>query len=248
MSMAGRFADKVAVVTGGASGIGLATARRLASEGAKVAVADLHGDAADRAAATLLTDGAPDALGLACDVSDEAAVEAAVAATLARFGRLDVVINNAGAMLFKPLAEFTGQDWFRILGVDLMGAVHFTRQAFLHMKGGAVVNLSSVHAERTSPLVAPYAAAKAAILSLTRSAAIEGAAKGIRVNAVVPGAIDTPMLWDNPNVKSGVEKISKSDVGRAEDVAAAIAYLASDDATFITGTSLAVDGGRLGRL
>ena len=248
MSTTGRFAGRVAVVTGGASGIGLATARRLASEGAKVVIADLHGDAADRAAATLLANGAPDSLGLACDVSDEAGVEAAVAATLARFGRLDIVVNNAGMMLFKPLEEFTGQDWSRILGVDLMGAVHFTRQAFLHMKGGAVVNLSSVHAERTSPLVAPYAAAKAAVLSLTRSAAIEGAAKGIRVNAVVPGAIDTPMLWDNPNVKSGVEKIDKSDVGRAEDVAAAIAYLASDDATFITGTSLAVDGGRLGRL
>lgn len=248
MSTPGRFAGKVAVVTGGASGIGLATARRLASEGAKVAIVDLRGDAADRAGAALLADGAPDALGLACDVSDEAGVEAAVAATLARFGRLDVVVNNAGMMLFKPLEEFTGQDWGRILGVDLMGAVHFTRQAFLHMKGGAVVNLSSVHAERTSPLVAPYAAAKAAILSLTRSAAIEGAAKGIRVNAVVPGAIDTPMLWDNPNVTSGAEKIDRSDVGRAEDVAAAIAYLASDDAAFITGTSLAVDGGRLGRL
>jgi NAD(P)-dependent dehydrogenase (short-subunit alcohol dehydrogenase family) len=116
------------------------------------------------------------------------------------------------------------------------------------MRAGAIVNLSSVHAERTSPLVAPYAAAKAALLSLTRSAAIEGAPKGIRVNAVVPGAIDTPMLWDNPNVRSGAEKLDKNDVGQAANVAAAIAYLASDDATFITGAALAVDGGRLGRL
>lgn len=247
-TIAGRFKDRVAIVTGGANGIGLATATRLAAEGAAIVIADLHFEASETAAAALAVEGGAGALGLACDVSDEAQVEAAVQATLERFGRLDVVVNNAGMMLFRPLQDFTGADWSRILGVDLMGAVHFTRQAFLHMKGGAIVNLSSVHAERTSALVAPYAAAKAAILSLTRSAAIEGAAKGIRVNAIMPGAIDTPMLWDNPNVKSGAEKIDPSDVGRAENVAAAIAYLASDDAAFVTGAALAVDGGRLGRL
>lgn len=248
MVSAGRFADKVAVVTGGASGIGFATAARLGAEGARVVVADLNRDSSEAAAKKLKGLGAPDPLGLECDVSVESNVEAAVATTLSRFGRLDVVINNAGMMLFKPLEQLTGADWSHVLGVDLFGAVHFTRQAFLVMKGGSIVNVSSVHAERTSPLVAPYAAAKAAILSLTRSAAIEGAAKCIRVNAVVPGAIDTPMLWDNPNVKSGAEKFDPAEVGRAEDVAAAIAYLASDDARFITGAGLRVDGGRLGRL
>lgn len=240
-----RFADKVAIVTGGAGGIGLATSRRLAREGARVVVADLKAEAAEAAAAGL---GAPDALGLACDVSAEDQVEAAVAATMARFGRLDVVVNNAGMMLFKPIADMTGAEWLHVLGIDLMGAVHFTRAAFRHMRGGAIVNVSSVHAERTSPLVAPYAAAKAATLSLTRSAAIEGGPLGIRVNAVMPGAIDTPMLWDNPNVKSGAEKFEPADVGQADQVAAAIAYLASTDAGFITGAALAVDGGRLGRL
>jgi NAD(P)-dependent dehydrogenase (short-subunit alcohol dehydrogenase family) len=249
MVSAGRFTEKVAIVTGGASGIGFATATRLGAEGARVVVADLDGKASEAAATKLKELGAPDPLGVACDVSVESNVEATIAATLARFGRLDVVINNAGMMLFKPLEQLTGADWGHVLGVDLFGAVHFTGQAFLAMKGGgAIVNVSSVHAERTSPLVAPYAAAKAAILSLTRSAAIEGAAKGIRVNAVVPGAIDTPMLWDNPNVKSGAEKFDKAEVGRAEDVAAAIAYLASDDARFVTGAALRVDGGRLGRL
>jgi NAD(P)-dependent dehydrogenase (short-subunit alcohol dehydrogenase family) len=248
MVSAGRFTDKVAIVTGGASGIGFATATRLGAEGARVVVADLHGKASEAAATKLKELGAPDPLGLTCDVSVESSVEATIATTLARFGRLDVVINNAGMMLFKPLEQLTGADWGDVLGVDLFGAVHFTRQAFLKMEGGSIVNVSSVHAERTSPLVAPYAAAKAAILSLTRSAAIEGAAKGIRVNAVVPGAIDTPMLWDNPNVKSGAEKFDKGEVGRAEDVAAAIAYLASDDARFVTGAALRVDGGRLGRL
>jgi NAD(P)-dependent dehydrogenase (short-subunit alcohol dehydrogenase family) len=136
-----------------------------------------------------------------------------------------------------------------VLGVDFMGSVHFTKQAFLHMKNcGAIVNVASIHALVTSPLVAPYAAAKAATLSLTRSASIEGREKGIRANVVLPGAIDTGMLWDNPNVKSGAEKIDPKDVGKPEDVAAAVAFLASDDAAFITGTALRVDGGRLDRL
>jgi NAD(P)-dependent dehydrogenase (short-subunit alcohol dehydrogenase family) len=114
--------------------------------------------------------------------------------------------------------------------------------------GGSVVNVSSIHAVETTPFVTSYAAAKAALLSLTRSAAIEGKEKGIRVNAVLPGAIDTPMLWENPNIKSGLEVIQQSDVGKAEDIAAAIAYLASDDAKFVQGTMLRVDGGRLARL
>jgi NAD(P)-dependent dehydrogenase (short-subunit alcohol dehydrogenase family) len=115
-------------------------------------------------------------------------------------------------------------------------------------RGGAIVNVSSVHAVETEPLVAPYAAAKAALLSLTRSAALEGKAKGIRVNAVLPGAVDTPMLWDNPNVKSGVEVIDKADVGAPEDIAGAIAFLLADEARFVDGTSLRVDGARLARL
>jgi NAD(P)-dependent dehydrogenase (short-subunit alcohol dehydrogenase family) len=115
-------------------------------------------------------------------------------------------------------------------------------------KGGAIVNVSSIHAERTEPLVAPYAAAKAALVSLTRSAALEAAAKQIRVNAILPGAVDTPMLWNNPDVKSGIEHINKSDVDKPEDLAAAIAFLVSNDAHFIQGAALRVDGGRLARL
>ena len=139
--------------------------------------------------------------------------------------------------------------WLRILNVDLLGTFYFTKQAFLHMKpGGAIVNVSSIHAIETSPLVAPYAAAKAAVLSLTRSSSLEGKAKGLRTNVVLPGAIDTPMLWENPNIKSGVEVINKADVGRPEDVAAVIAYLASDDAAFVLGAVVRVDGGRLDQL
>jgi NAD(P)-dependent dehydrogenase (short-subunit alcohol dehydrogenase family) len=160
-----------------------------------------------------------------------------------------VVVNNAGVMGFKPLVELTTEDWDRVLIVDLLGALYFIKHAFQCMeKRGAIVNVSSIHAIETEPLVAPYAAAKAALVSLTRSAAIEGEPKGIRVNAVLPGAVDTPMLWHNPNVKSGAEKIDRSMVGAPQDLAAAIAFLASDDARFIQGTALVVDGGRVDRL
>jgi len=240
------LSGKVVIITGGASGIGLATAMRFARDGARVLIADLHDDKA-RAAAAGLTGG--EAMGLRCDVSNEADVEATVNATLERWGRLDVVVNNAGLMIFRPLADVTAIDWQRILGVDLLGAFFFIRQAFRHMKpGGAIVNISSIHAVETTPLVAPYATAKAALLSLTRSAAIEGTPKGIRVNAVLPGAIDTPMLWDNPNVKSGAEQIDPAAVGKPQDVANVIAYLASDEAQFVQGASVRVDGGRLTRL
>ena len=244
-----RFQDKVALITGGASGIGLATAKRLASEGARIVVVDLKQENIDKALPEVKAAGAPDVWGCACDVSDEKRVETAVQGALARFERLDVVVNNAGLMQFKPLEELTGDDWLRVLNVDLLGTFYFTKQAFLHMKkGGAIVNVASIHAIETSPLVAPYAAAKAAVLSLTRSASLEGKPKGLRVNAVLPGAIDTPMLWENPNIKSGVEKIDRADVGRAEDVAATIAYLASDDAQFVQGAEVRVDGGRLDQL
>ncbi|MFP5260338.1 MAG: SDR family NAD(P)-dependent oxidoreductase [Blastocatellia bacterium] len=244
-----RFTDKVAIVTGAASGIGLETAKRLGAEGARIVIADLNGQKGLEAADQVRTAGAPDAWVRACDVSAEAQVEATVAGAFEHFGRLDVVVNNAGLMVFKPITELSGEDWQRILNVDLLGAFYFTKQAFLRMRpGGAIVNVSSIHAVETEPLVAPYAAAKAALLSLTRSSALEGKPKGIRVNAILPGAVDTPMLWDNPNVKSGEEKINRADVGRPEDVAAVIAYLASDDAGFVQGAAVRVDGGRLDRL
>jgi NAD(P)-dependent dehydrogenase (short-subunit alcohol dehydrogenase family) len=244
-----RLKDKVAIVTGGSSGIGLAAARRLGAEGARIVIASQNKERIEGAAERVRKEDGVEVLGLECDVSSEAQVRSVVDATFERFGRLDIVVNNAGMMLFKKLEEFTDADWQRVLGVDFMGAVHFTRQAFLRMTGGgSIVNVASVHAVMTSPLVAPYAAAKAAMLSLTRSAGIEGRDKGIRCNVVLPGAIDTGMLWDNPNIKSGAEKIDPRDVGKPEDVAAAVAFLASDDAAFITGTALRVDGGRLDRL
>ncbi|GAB3823220.1 SDR family NAD(P)-dependent oxidoreductase [Hymenobacter jeollabukensis] len=244
-----RFQDKVAIVTGGASGIGLAISQRLASEGARVVLVGRTEKQLTEGAELVKKAGAPEVWASVCDVSVEAQVEATVQGTLERFGRLDVIVNNAGLMLFKPLEQYSGEDWLRVLSVDLLGSFYFIKQGFLHMKrGSSIVNVSSIHAVETSPLVAPYAAAKAGVNSLTRSAALEGKPKGIRVNVVMPGAIDTPMLWENPNVKSGVETIDKADVGRPEDVAATVAYLASDDAAFVQGAEIRVDGGRLDRL
>lgn len=244
-----RFAGRVAVVSGASGGIGLAVSKRLGAEGARIVMAARSPDKAAAAAVEILAAGAPDVWVAPCDVSVESEVEAACEGAVKRFGRLDTVVNNAGLMTFVAIEDLTQSDWDRVLGVDLMGAVHFTKHAFRRMgPGSAIVNVASVHAVMTSPLVAPYAAAKAAMLSLTRTAAIEGKPKGIRSNAILPGAIDTPMLWDNPNLKSGAEVIQPSDVGRPEDVAAAVAFLASDDAAFITGAALAVDGGRLAKL
>lgn len=243
-----RFAGKVAIITGGAGGIGLAAAHRLGSEGARVVIADVAPDSAQRVS-EIIEAGSPEAVAMNCDVGQQADVERTVDETVRRFGRLDVVVNNAAVMLFKSIAELEAADWQRLLGINLLGAAYFLKAAFRTMgQGGAVVNVASIHAERTSPLLAPYAASKAALIALTRAAALEGRALGIRVNAVEPGAIDTPLLWSNPNVQAGVETIESADVGKPEEIAAAIAFLASADASFITGASLRVDGGRLARL
>lgn len=244
-----RYDNKVVIVTGAASGIGLAAAKRLGQEGARLTLVDLQEPRLKEAAATTAQAGAAEVWTSVCDVSIEAQVEATVNGTLQRFGHLDVVVNNAGLMSFKPLEQFTGSEWNKILGVDLLGAFFFIKYAFRHMQpGSAIVNIASIHAIQTTPLVAPYAAAKAALLSLTRSAALEGKSKGIRTNAILPGAIETPMLNQNPNVKSGVEKIDPTELGNADNIAAAIAFLASDDAAFVQGAGLIVDGGRLSAL
>ena len=244
-----RFENKIAIVTGSSGGIGFAIVKRLAQEGARIVMVDRSDDQATTMVEEVKAAGAPDVLVSKCDVSVEADVAATVKAAQERFGRVDLIVNNAGVMEFIAIEDLTGDDWTKVLGVDLMGAFYFTKHGFRTMKhGSAIVNIASIHAEQTEALAAPYAAAKAAVLSLTRTASIEGKPKGIRSNAILPGAIATPMLWDNPNVKSGAEKIDKSDVGRPEDIAAAVAFLGSEDADFITGTTLNVDGGRLAKL
>jgi len=245
MSQENEFLGKVAIVTGAASGIGLETAKLFAAGKAKVALIDLNQEKLKQAKEEVVGP----AETWTCDVAKADRVAQVVGEVVSHFGGLDIIVNNAGVMIFKPLAEHTTEDWWKVLGVDLLGAFYFTQQAFLKMKnGGVVINVSSIHAVETTPSVTSYAAAKSAILSLTRSAAIEGKAKGIRVNAVLPGAIDTPMLWENPNIKSGLEVIKQGDVGSPKDIAECIGYLASERARFVQGAMLRVDGGRLAQL
>jgi NAD(P)-dependent dehydrogenase (short-subunit alcohol dehydrogenase family) len=241
--------DRVAIITGAAGGIGRAIVERFAAAGAHVVLADVDTERVQAAVAQLSASASAGLLAVGCDVSDETAVASCANAALQRFGKIDIIVNNAGRMAFKPLSDWTREDWLNILGVDLLGPVFFTRAAFRHMSdGGSLINISSIHALATTPNVAPYAAAKAALVSLTRSAAIEGRERKIRANVILPGAIETAMLYENPNIKSGAEKLDPAYVGTPHDVASAALFLASDEARFITGTSLIVDGGRLVRL
>jgi NAD(P)-dependent dehydrogenase (short-subunit alcohol dehydrogenase family) len=239
-----RFQDKVAIITGAASGIGKATAIRLASEGAKVLIVDYHPEAA-KAAADEITKAGGTALPSATDVGKPEQIEAAVNLAQKTWGKIDVVVNNAAMMTFTSVIDTSLDDWERLIHVNLRGPFLFCKYAIPFMpEHGAIVNVSSVHAHQTEADVSPYAASKGGLEAFTRVLAIEMEGRKIRVNCVAPGAVNTPMLWNNPNVKSGVEKIHGA-VGQPQDLAAAIAFLASEEARFVTGTVLVVDGGRL---
>ena len=246
MQLAKRFEGKVCLVTGGGSGIGRATCLRLAYEGGRVLVVDRQ-DSGDGTASRICDSGGS-ADFFRADVGKSEQVQAAVQAAISRWGHIDVLVNNAATMSFEPLLELAEEDWDRVMDVNLRSVFLFCKYGVPHMPpGGAIVNLSSVHAHATTKGVVPYAASKGAIESFTRGFSEEMLERRIRINCVAPGAVDTPMLWDNPNVKSGVETIDGA-VGWPDNIAAAIAFLASDEAAFITGTTLIADGGRLGSL
>jgi NAD(P)-dependent dehydrogenase (short-subunit alcohol dehydrogenase family) len=245
--MGGRFDTRVAIVTGAARGIGLATAARLRDEGATVAIWDLT----PSADVERLTEAADSARVLfdRVDVRDTNAVAAAVERVVERAGRLDVLVNNAGVTdLYLETLRMSEAAWQRVLDVNLTGAVHCVQAAVPRMKAngyGRIVNLSSIFAERGFPGQSAYAASKSALLALTRVWAHEFAAMGVTVNAVSPGYIDTPMNRANPPdfVKFVLARTPLKRLGGPDDVAAAIAFLASEEAGFITGAVLPVDGG-----
>ncbi|HEY1428954.1 MAG TPA: SDR family oxidoreductase [Candidatus Tumulicola sp.] len=243
-----RFTNKTCIVTGGGSGIGKATCLRLASEGARVVVADLD-IASAQATADAITAGGGTAIAAQCDVGKSADVQAVVAKALQTYGdSIDGIVNDAAMMKFAPVVDIAESDFFAVVNTNLGSIFYFCKYGAPHMPAGsAIVNVSSVHAYATSPNVVSYASSKGAIEAFTRGFAIEMQAKGVRVNAIAPGAVDTPMLWNNPNVKSGVEKVS-GPIGKPEDLAAAICFLLSGDAAFITGATLLADGGRLAAL
>lgn len=241
------MSTRVALVTGAGRGIGLATARRFLTEGWHVALLDIDAGLLDAAMTALA---APDAtLALHCDVADAAGVFAAVPRAVARFGRLDALVNNAGTAVFKPILDTTPEEWARVLAVNLTGPFLCTQAAAPLMAengGGAVVNITSISGVRASTLRIAYGTSKAGLAHLTKQQAVELASLGIRVNAVAPGPVDTAMAKavHTPEIRRDYhDAIPLNRYGLEEELAEAIFFLCSDRASYITGQTIAVDGG-----
>jgi meso-butanediol dehydrogenase/(S,S)-butanediol dehydrogenase/diacetyl reductase len=249
--MAGKLENKVAVVTAGGSGIGAATVRRFAREGAAVVIADLSGSRAEQVRTEVAAAGGRAAV-LKMDVADPQAVEAMIKLALDSFGSLDVLFNNAGMAEVSLIHETTLESWERVIAVTLTGTFLGLKHAIPIMRrqgGGAVINTASISGMHGDYGMASYNAAKAAVINLTRTAALENAKHGIRVNCVCPGAINTRVAQilgkgradEFRKVMGGAHPVGR--MGEPEEIANTVTFLASDEASFITGASFVVDGG-----
>lgn len=243
------FAGRVGLVTGAGSGIGRATAELLAERGGDVVAADVNAEAAAETVARIRRAGGR-AEACHCDVTRAADIDAAVALARQRFGRLDVLINCAGILRIAPLEATSEKEWAEVLAVNLTGAFLQTKAAMAVMRehgGGAIVHIASRAALRAKEGHGAYGTAKAGILQLTQSAAVEGAPHGIRVNCVCPGFVDTPMTRGGyePEAFAAWSRVCPlGRPGQPEEIARAMLFLASGEASFITGVALPVDGGR----
>jgi NAD(P)-dependent dehydrogenase (short-subunit alcohol dehydrogenase family) len=244
------FADKVAFVSGAASGIGAATARRLAELGAKLILADRDGEGLTAFAATLGCDGV---LALEVDVASIASVEAAISRAVAEFGGLDLAVNSAGIDLPRcETASYPAEQWDRIIAVNLTGVFNAVRHqipAMLARGGGSIVNVASIMGFRGFAGQPAYTAAKHGVIGLTKAAALDHAGQGIRINAVAPGFIDTPLLGHLSNEKrqAAAALHPMQRVGQADEITNVILFLLSDAASFVTGACFEADGGYLAK-
>ncbi|MFT5889210.1 MAG: meso-butanediol dehydrogenase/(S,S)-butanediol dehydrogenase/diacetyl reductase [Zhongshania sp.] len=250
--MSKRLQDKVAIITGGGQGIGAATAIRFAQEGAKVVICSRRIEPLQIVAEQIAAMGG-ECLSLSVDISKEDEVKKLVADTVAKFGRIDIIVNNAAAMIPGMLANHSTRRWLQNFQISLDGAMFLMRESYSQLKEnrGAVVNVSSVCGLAGSVGTAGYSAAKAAMISLTRNASIEWAPK-VRCNVIVPGAFLTPALEsvnpDEESQKATGKSIPLKRIGDPRECANAILFLASDEASYITGAVLPVDGGRMAEL
>jgi NAD(P)-dependent dehydrogenase (short-subunit alcohol dehydrogenase family) len=245
------FENKVALVTGAGSGMGLATAKAFAEAGAAIVLADFRAETVEAEARRLVAAGHK-AIAVRCDVSDDTQVEAMVDRTVAEFGRLDAAFNNAGVMArIAPTADSSREDWDRVIGVNLRGVWSCMKYELrqMHRQGsGAIVNNASVGALTGNPGIGSYIASKHGVVGLTRTAALEYVKHGIRVNGVNPGLIDTPIARDVVNgSEQAYEDIAQHvPIGRAgtpEEIASAVLWLCSSGASYVVGHALTVDGG-----
>ena len=239
---------RVAVVTGGASGMGLAISRRLAEAGNSVAVLDLD----DAAAGAAATEVGGDAIGCAVDVSDRAAVESALARVRAELGPISILVTSAGIDRFEPFTDITTADWDRVIAVNLSGTFHCVQCAvpdMLEAGWGRIVTISSSSAQSGTRKMAHYVASKAGVIGLTKALALELAPHGITVNTIPPGFIDTPMArraearGDLPSIDAVAKQTPVRRAGTPDDIAAACAFLCSDAAAYVTGQQINVNGG-----
>ena len=243
-----RFINKICLITGGTSGIGRAVCVRLGAEGGTVIA--LGRDKAEGAETVkIITEAGGKAVFMACNLVKPAIIAATVKKVVAKYERIDVLVCDAAMMTFEHLVDLPLPKWDLLMLVNLRSLAQFTQLCLPHMPvGSAIVAISSVHAHQTTASVVPYATSKGGMEAFVRGMSMELNRRQTRINAVAPGAVDTPMLWSNPNVKNGTEKIDKASVGTPEELAAAIAFMASSEASFIHGTTLVVDGGRLAQL